>query len=281
QQCGQFCVKQPHGEGSNTGMRVPSQLSGPRSTPCYHRRPTMAKQTSPRHYLLVHDAWQDSSCWDHVIPLLVAEGHSAQALDLPVGADASLAQWTATITAAVDHSAQPLVLVGHGSAGMAITAAAETLHPQLAALAYVAAMVPRDGESFLDLAERDPDSDLLTRLDVDDERGLVQLPGDAGDSWFAGCSDDQRTAAGAALHPAPLQPLAAAVTTSLSGFGLLADYRTYIECFDDRVLTLSLQRRMYNATPCPQQMTLAAGHAPYLTHPAELAGCLMAVEARS
>ena len=138
----------------------------------------MAKQT-PRSYLLVHDAWQGSACWDAVIPLLTAEGHAAQAVDLPSGADADLARWTAAIGTAVERSASPVVLVGHGSAGMAITAAAETLHPRLAALAYVAAMVPRDGESFLDLAARDPDSALLPRLDVDAEQGLVRLPDDA------------------------------------------------------------------------------------------------------
>ena len=241
----------------------------------------MAKQNTPRSYLLVHDAWQGSACWEPVVPLLAAEGHAVSAVDLPTGADATLAQWVSSIGAAVAASEHPVVLVGHGSAGIAITAAAETLHRELAALAYVAAMVPRDGESFLDLAARDPESAILPRLARDDAAGLLRLPDDAGDLIFAGGDDAQRADAAAALHPAPLEPLASPVTMTLNGFGLLADYRAYIECFDDRVLTLSLQRRMYNATPCPQQMTLQAGHAPYLTHPEALARCLLAVEARS
>ena len=35
------------------------------------------------HYILVHGAWEESRAWEDVTPLLEAQGHTVNALDLP------------------------------------------------------------------------------------------------------------------------------------------------------------------------------------------------------
>ncbi len=53
--------------------------------------------------------------------------------------------------------------------------------------------------------------------------------------------------------------------------------RVYIECTEDRAITIAQQRRMWAARPCEQVITMKADHAPILCAPQELAGHLLAI----
>ena len=110
-------------------------------------------------YVLVHGSWQGAWCWDGVRAYLEARGHRVLAPTLPAHADLSenvgsirLADYVTAAEAALETAdAQRVTLVGHSFGGAVITQLADRRPDRIARLVYVAAFVPRDGESVGDL----------------------------------------------------------------------------------------------------------------------------------
>src|SRR5690349_16762504 len=98
--------------------------------------------TPVRNVVLVHGAWADGSGWRAVHDLLTGEGYAVSVVQHPTN---SLAD-DATITRRVlDQQDGPAILVGHSYGGAVITEAGT--HEKVAALVYVAAFAPDQGES--------------------------------------------------------------------------------------------------------------------------------------
>ena len=70
--------------------------------------------------ILVHGAWADGSSWSKVLPLLLARGLYATAVQLPL---TSLKDDVATVKRALALEDGPTVLVGHSYGGVVITEA--------------------------------------------------------------------------------------------------------------------------------------------------------------
>src|SRR5262249_42882835 len=51
--------------------------------------------------------------------------------------------------------------------------------------------------------------------------------------------------------------------------------KVYIECLEDRAVTLPLQRRMQQETPCDKVFSLASSHSPFFSQPEKLVETLM------
>jgi len=103
---------------------------------------------APKTVVLVHGAWADGSSWDKVIPLLLARGLKDVAVQIPLTA---LADDVAATKRVLDAQSGPVVLVGHSWGGMVITQAGDD--PKVAALVYVAAFAPDEGQSATDLGK--------------------------------------------------------------------------------------------------------------------------------
>src|ERR1700687_446458 len=113
-------------------------------------------QSAPiRNVVLVHGAWADGSSWSRVIPLLQARGFNAVAVQLPL---TSLTDDSAAVKRAIDRMTAEhpgsVVLVGHSYGGAVIGEAGND--PRVAALVYVAAFAPDQGESALGLLSAYP-----------------------------------------------------------------------------------------------------------------------------
>jgi len=106
--------------------------------------------------VLVHGAWADSSSWDGEISRLQADGYPVVA---PANPLRSLSGDAAYIASVVKTIKGPIVLVGHSYGGAVITNAA-TGNPNVKALVYIDAFVPAQGESVLQLAAKNPGSQL-------------------------------------------------------------------------------------------------------------------------
>jgi len=113
-------------------------------------------------YVLVHGAWHSGAAWDRVVPLLTAAGHRAVAPTLSAYGDrAHLAGPEIGLDTHVDDVAglldglldgqERVVLVGHSYAGMVIAGVANRVPEKISHLVFLDAMVPRDGESALDV----------------------------------------------------------------------------------------------------------------------------------
>lgn len=101
--------------------------------------------------LLVHGAWADGSSWSKVIPRLEAKGLHVVAVQLPL---TSLADDVATTERALALESGPVLLVGHSYGGAVITEVGNNC--KVAALVFVAAYAPDQGESALSLATANP-----------------------------------------------------------------------------------------------------------------------------
>jgi len=98
--------------------------------------------TPVKNIVLVHGAFADGSSWSKVIPLLQAKGYNVVAVQNPL---TSLADDVAATKRAIAQMNGPVILVGHSWAGMVISVAGND--PKVAALVYISALVPTNGQS--------------------------------------------------------------------------------------------------------------------------------------
>ncbi|MFK4089947.1 alpha/beta hydrolase [Kribbella sp. NPDC020789] len=125
--------------------------------------------------VLVHGAFAENSSWTGVIAELTGRGIPAVALSNELH---GVAYDAGRIAAQVREIDGPVVLVGHSYGGAVITNVANAAG-NVAALVYVAAFTPDEGESLQDLLGSFPANDFAS--------GLVphQLPtGDGGEETF-------------------------------------------------------------------------------------------------
>ena len=109
-------------------------------------------------FVLVHGAFSGEWIWEPLQKRLRADGHESVAFDLPgLGkdqtdpADVSLDSSAARVCDALAESSVPSILVGHSMGGIIATQAAGRVPGQIAALVYVSAFLPKDGQSLLAL----------------------------------------------------------------------------------------------------------------------------------
>lgn len=106
--------------------------------------------------VLVHGAWDNSSGWSDVVGRLQQRGYPVIAPANPLRSLASDAAYISSILATIEG---PVVLVGHSYGGAVITNAAVG-HSNVKALVYIAAFVPEEGESLLQLSALNPGSEI-------------------------------------------------------------------------------------------------------------------------
>jgi pimeloyl-ACP methyl ester carboxylesterase len=104
-----------------------------------------------QHIVLVHGGFVDGSGWRGVYDHLTADGYRVAVAQNPTMSLASDVVATHQILDGLDG---PAVLVGHSYGGAVITEAGN--HPNVAALAYIAAFAPDKGESVGSLTADPP-----------------------------------------------------------------------------------------------------------------------------
>jgi pimeloyl-ACP methyl ester carboxylesterase len=98
--------------------------------------------TPVKNIVLVHGAFVDGSTWRGVYDLLKQDGYNVAVVQNPT---LSLEGDAAATRRVIDAREGPVVLVGHSYGGAVITEAGTD--PKVAALVYIAAFAPDEGES--------------------------------------------------------------------------------------------------------------------------------------
>jgi pimeloyl-ACP methyl ester carboxylesterase len=217
-----------------------------------------------RNIVLVHGAFVDGSGWRDVYDQLTADGYRVAVVQNPTLSLAGDVAATRQILGSLGGSA---VLVGHSYGGAVITEAGN--HPNVAALAYIAAYAPDKGESLGTLiAEAPADAPAPPILPPQD--GLLFL------------DRDKFAAAFAADVP---EKLAAFMADSQVGFGVDAltgavsepAWRTkpswYLVTTSDRMIPPAAQRAMSERAKATVTET-PANHAVYVSQPAVVAAVI-------
>jgi pimeloyl-ACP methyl ester carboxylesterase len=239
-------------------------------------------------FVLVHGGWHGAWCWDRVRPWLSAAGARVVAPDLPGhGADrtpfaeltpGSSVERLADVVRAEDA---PVVLVGHSSGGMLISAVGDLVPERVAALVYVSAFLLPAGVSPPDVMRGDGESLLQSSLVVDESRRTTSLRReDAHRVFYADCAEEDANWALDRLQPEP-RVVGTAPAGEASTPPFLALPRFYVECTQDRALGPRTQRAMYEALPCRRVFSLPTGHSPFIAAPRALADCLLEARASS
>jgi pimeloyl-ACP methyl ester carboxylesterase len=229
-------------------------------------------------YVLVHGAWHGAWCWYKVIPRLEKLGHTVIApdslshgLERTPPLETTLKGIVEGISRVVASAPEPVVLVGHSFGGVVITQVGEAHPDRIKELVYVAAFLPQNGQSVLELNQDDPES--LMEFEFLEEGRLARAKPDKGRSIFYGdCSDEDVALARLLLVTDGVEPYTVPVTTTTANWGRIP--RTYIECTRDRAIGISRQRAMQAALPCRRVFTLETDHSPFFSAPDALVRCL-------
>jgi pimeloyl-ACP methyl ester carboxylesterase len=238
------------------------------------------------NFVLVHGSWHGPWCWEKLAPLLRAEGHNVNTVDLQAGRPAeqsNLAAYVKRVTDALDAQAGPAVLIGHSSGGTFVSQAAEERAEKIRTLVFLSGFVLANGESGRDAFK--PGSDPGTRLPPlfrpDFRPGTkiplqirleVSNPAAVKDALYNDCSDADARAAIARLVPEPAAPGGQPLRLTPERFGRVD--KAYIFCSKDNAISPVKQREFAAKWPMRKTVTLDASHSPFLSMPARLAQVL-------
>jgi pimeloyl-ACP methyl ester carboxylesterase len=212
------------------------------------------------HYVLVHARWHGAWCWAPVAERLRRTGHP---VDTPDRAEFE------RIRELVEAQPEPVILVGHSSAGMIISALAELIPERIRLLCYVSAFLLPNGMLPPDIYREDRESILARHIVVDEERQTVTVARPE-EVFFHDCDPAEAAHAAGRLVPEPVVPPAGpAVTLTEDNFGRIP--KVYVACDADRALGPLAQRRMYTMTPVRHVYHVPSGHSPFLSMPDRLA----------
>jgi pimeloyl-ACP methyl ester carboxylesterase len=233
-------------------------------------------------FILIHGAWHGGWSFDLIKPMLEAEGHQVIAPDLPGmgGSDAELAQvtladWAEFTADLCRKSAQPVILAGHSRGGLVLSETAERAPHEIAALAYICAMMLPSGmsrEQWRGKAEPNPAFRAIVQPMENGVATMIDRKRAA--PIFAQLSPPQLVEqAFDRLMAEPDQPRLTALHLTAERYGIVP--RHYIECLHDRTIPIADQRMMQLLQPCESVTTLDADHSPFLSRPRELADALL------
>jgi len=119
--------------------------------------PSLYRQSDRSPIVLVHGAWHGGWCWRRVADRLSAKGRYVVAPTLSgVGERSHLATAGITLSTHIDDVVNDIkwkdldhvVLVGHSYGGLVITGIAERIRERIAAIVYLDAFIPADGQSM-------------------------------------------------------------------------------------------------------------------------------------
>jgi pimeloyl-ACP methyl ester carboxylesterase len=234
--------------------------------------------------LLVHGAFGGAWCWEPVLPGLRATGHTVEALDLPGHGEDKTPLAEVTLDAYAERvcgvlaQGPPAVLVGHSMGGVVVTQAAARRPEHVAALVYLAAFAPADGQSLIDLTAlpEGAGDQVQANLVVDGDPPVATMPAQAARHAIYGCADDEAAARAIAQRgPQPVAPFAQPFRIEEStreAFERLP--RAYIVCLRDRAIPLPLQRLMLEAARCDPVVEIDTDHSPAVSRTEELVAAL-------
>lgn len=237
-------------------------------------------------FVLVHPAWFGGWCWNKVAAQLRAQGHEVHTPTLTgLSERAHLAHPDVGLKTHLDDVAGVLtfedltgvVLVGSSSGGTIITGVADRMPDRIAALVYLDAFVPSDGQSTRDLLPPDRQSAMDGLVAAEGDGWL--LPRFAPPPWpvIARTMWQIREEADVEwvlprLRPTPYRHFTDPVRVHDSN--LNAVDRVYVRCHRnpapfDRFAAAA------RSTPGWRHRELDTTHVPFVTHPHEVTAVLL------
>jgi len=233
-------------------------------------------------FVLVHGAFAGAWIWGPLKGTLTKAGHSVQAFDLPgMGDDhtplseITLDACAARLCEVLASSTEPAIIVSNSMGGIVATQGAARDAKRVAALVYVAAFLPKNGQSLLDLTKlpEGADDQVQANITVEGNPPVAIMPVAASYQALYGCCPQGVAAQAIARHrPQAIAPFVTPVSIPLGALSGIPRY--YVLCKRDRAIPPGLQRRMIAENPCADVVELDTDHTPQLSVTGELANAL-------
>lgn len=216
-----------------------------------------------KNVIVVHGALADASGWKAVDDILTRDGYHVSYVQAP---QTTLADDVAATQRLIEQQDGPTVIVGHSYGGTVMTQAGDK--PNVAALVYVAAIVPEVGESTAQLASSVPaaSNDIHPTKDgflfMDRSKFAADFAADLPPATASFMARSQVSVSGAAFT--------AAVTTAAwhtkPGYGIVPT--------EDKVLNPELERTMYKRANLKVTEVKGASHAVFMSQPRAVAAVI-------
>ena len=216
-----------------------------------------------KNIVLVHGAFVDGSGWQSVYEILVRDGYCVTLVQQPL---TSLEDDVTATKRILDRQDGPCVLVGHSYGGAVITEAG--IDPHVAALVYIAAHAPEEGETESGNGKKYPNS----------SRPLVKT---ADGFLFLDPANFPEDFAADLPHPyvdflahAQMPTAAKVFTTPITNPAWKLRPSWYMVAKADKTINPDLER-MYAARAKSHTVEVeGASHAVYISHPKEVAALI-------
>jgi pimeloyl-ACP methyl ester carboxylesterase len=231
-------------------------------------------------YILTHGAWHGSWCWHKVASHLQNLGHNVIVPDLPghyhnlrCFKEITLETYVNHIEEIVQSTQRPVVLVGHSMAGIILTQVAENMPDNIDQLIYISAFIPQNGGSLMDEEKQAEVPTIALEVTIDKENASISLNSSKRlrELFYANCCDKDAEYCLAHLQDQPLRPFIDTISISNDRFGRLP--KLYIECLQDKAITIKDQRRMHSRIKCTVK-AIDTDHSPFFSADRQLAKML-------
>jgi putative intracellular protease/amidase len=225
-------------------------------------------------YVLVHGAWSDESAWGFVRNDLAKNANvvvvnlPAHGADNTYGAGIGLNEYVKTVSDVINQQPAKVILVGHSMAGEVISQVAENIPSKIEKLVYVAAYLPKNGESVIDLSKKDNTSKTGPALEFNKDFTLATIKKEVvHDNICADCPDYMKDILVKYHRAEPMKALndKAVLTTK---FEQVPKY--YIATTKDEVVPFALQQQMIKDSGTVKKVVeLPTSHLPFVVKPVE------------
>jgi pimeloyl-ACP methyl ester carboxylesterase len=225
---------------------------------------TTANAAPVKNIVLVHGAFVDGSGWRPVYDILVRHGYNVSVVQHPL---TGLDDDVAATKRILEQQDGPCVLVGHSYGGAIITEAG--VDPRVAALVYIAAHAPENGETEAGNGKRYPAAGRDAIQKTPD--GYTYLdPGRYHADFAADLTRDE------SAFESQSQGFTAAkvFTTPITNPAWKVKPSWYMVAASDRIISPDLER-MYAARAHSHTVEIrGASHSVYRSHPKEVAALI-------
>jgi pimeloyl-ACP methyl ester carboxylesterase len=231
-------------------------------------------------FVLVHGAFAGGWIWGPLAERLEAAGHQVEAPDLPGAGDdetpfeeVTLDRYAERICEVLDAGPEQSTLVGNSMGGVVMTQAAARRPEKVKRLIYVAAFMPADGQSLIELTQLPEGAGDLVQetVVVSGDPPVGQLPDETKRASNEYCTPEVSEWAVAKAGRQPVIPFTEPVRLN-DEFERIP--RSYVITTKDRFIPPPLQRRMVKDRNVTDVVELETDHHPQLSRTEELAGLL-------
>jgi len=234
-------------------------------------------------YVLVHGAWADESAWGFVrndlakkanVVVVNLPAHGSDATD---GVGKGLNDYVKTVSEAINKQSGKVILVGHSMAGQIISQVAENMPGKIDKLIYVAAYLPKNGETVSGITNKFLNNKPIEVFEFNKDYSLVSIKKEAIPNVVcADCPDYMKEALVKYHRAEPVKGLNDKATLKAK-FAAVPKY--YIATKNDYAVPYALQQQMIKDNGTVKKVyEMETSHLPFVVKPQEFVSILTGIK---